>query len=68
MAIFLGNAWLFGWILIVAVILRSLRSASDHDEEFESSADRTVGSLTQRDRPSTWHQCPHKIFPGGHAA
>lgn len=65
---FLAHTFLFWWILIVVVILRSFRSASSHDEEFESSAGRTTESIAQRDHPGTWHKCPHNIASGGHVA
>ena len=68
MWIFLGNTWLFFWVLVVVVILRSLRSASCHDEEFESSAGKITRSGAEHDRPHTWHKCPHNMVSGGHAA
>jgi hypothetical protein len=65
--VLLANAWFFGWLLIVVVILRSLRSASSHDERFESSAGNTAsGNLSEH--PYTWHKCPHKMASGGQAA
>jgi hypothetical protein len=63
----LANAWFFGWLLLVVVLLRSLRSASSHDERFESSAGDGHSSV-ESGHPHTWHRCPHKVFSGGQAA
>jgi hypothetical protein len=65
MWLFLVNTFPLWWILLAVVVLRSFRSASNHDEEFESSAGAPNPLV---DRPSTWHKCPHNIISGGHAA
>lgn len=66
MLIFLENTLPLWWILLVVVVLRFFRSASAHDEEFESSADSAellVGRL------DPWRQYSHNgIFSGGHVA
>lgn len=63
---FLEYTWFLWWILIVAIILRSFRSASSHDDEFESS--REIGAAFESEHPGTWHRCPHNMVSGGHAA
>ena len=63
---FLEYTWVFLWVFIVVLILRAFRSASSHDEEFESSHDNM--GVVEHEHPSTWHRCPHNIISGGHAA
>lgn len=66
MLVFLGNTLPLWWILLVVVVLRSFRSASEHDQEFESSADSAELSVGRLD---PWRQYSQKgIFSGGHVA
>jgi hypothetical protein len=65
---FLANAFPVLWVLVVVVILRSFRSASCHDEEFESSGGEAAEPTVDADRHGTWHRCPHDIVSGGRAA
>ena len=66
--IFLENLWLLVWLLMVVLILRAFRSASSHDHEFESSGGNAKATFADFDRPGSWHECPHKILSGRHAA
>lgn len=66
MLVFLENTWPLWWVLLVVVVLRLFRSASEHDEAFESSADSAELSVG---RPDTWRQYPHNnVITGGHVA
>jgi hypothetical protein len=66
MLVFVENTWPLWWILLVVVVLRSLRAASEHDEEFEWAADTAELLVGRR---GAWRQYPHNnLISGGHVA
>jgi len=66
--LFLGNLWFLSWLFLLVVILRAFRSASSHDQQFESSAGNGEATFADFDDHGTWHRCPHKMASGKHAA
>ncbi len=68
MAAFFEYTCFFWWILAVVAVLRCFASASSHDDEIDSSAERSPEPVPGEQQPGTWHRCPHDVYFGGHAA